>query len=536
MRTCLLLAFMLVVATNASAATFYVDPAKGQPGNPGSKGQPWRTLEEAATGGALRSVKPGDTVLLRSGLHGRVVLSGDNSEFVTIAADEGCKPRLSYFEITQGSKWRVRGLTVSASFGEPYDGVMVKFADAGASSEIIIEDCFIYSTLDTGKWGAKEWMSANSGIFMGRYGKGHVLRNNYVFNTRFGISLCAEESTCEGNVVSHFSADGIRVTRDGQVVQHNVIRNIYVSDEDGDKNHDDAIQCFLFNVGTGTVRNVTIRENLIVMRENEEQKFKATMQGIGCFDGPLIGFTVEGNVINTSHWHGVSLYDAQNCTIKNNVAYTQWQTEKLRPWVQLGSKDTGEVKGNTVTGNYAYTFDLKNDKGVTAKDNNVVTEEIHTKRQAELLALIEKKYGKTIPTAGFKRLGLEHVKWIEGVPGADGKAIDAVESALNPDRPVVLYIYKEADTACEKFERETLDDATLNEQLDLCNCIRINLDDLSRDAKKKYGIGTKTPAIIILKPDGEQFWDATSPTAKQLTKQIQAVREAPKPPPPPRGR
>ncbi|MCL4731915.1 MAG: right-handed parallel beta-helix repeat-containing protein, partial [Planctomycetes bacterium] len=424
----------------------------------------------------------------------------------------------------QGSKWRVRGLTVSASFGEPYEGAMLKFADGGASSEIIVEDCFVYSTLDTSKWGAKEWMAANSGITMGRQGKGHVVRNCYVFNTRFGIALCAENSICEGNVVSHFSADGIRVTRDGQLVQHNVIRNIYVSDDDGDKNHDDAIQCFLFNVGTGTVRNVTIRENLVVMRESEDQKLKANMQGIGFFDGPLIGFTVEGNVINTSHWHGVSLFDAQDCTIRNNVCYTQWQAEKLRPWVMLGTKNKGEVKGNTVTGNYAYTFDLKNDKGVTARDNNPVTEEIHTKRQAELLALIEKKYGKTVPAAGFKRLGLERVKWIEGTASADGQRIEAIDAALNQGRPVVLYLYKATEKAAEKFERETLEDAAVNEQLDHATGIRINVDDLSRDLKKKYGLGSKPPAIIILKPDGTPVWDAAGPTAKQLAKQLQAAR------------
>ncbi len=364
MRLLLAIAVLALCCSVACAETYYADPANGKAANPGSKTAPWGALEEVVSCGALAKLKGGDTLLLCGGKHGRVVFSGDNAEFITIAADKGCKPQLSYLEITSGTKWRIKGLTISSSFAEkPYDDVMLKVADGGPSGEIIVEDCFIYTALDTSKWTAKEWMGANSGMFMGRNGKGHVFRNNYVFNTRFGIALCSEDSLCEGNVVSHFSADGIRVTRDGQVVQHNVIRNIYVSDEDGDKNHDDAIQCFLFNKGTGTVRNVTVRENLIVMRESEAQKWQATMQGIGFFDGPLINFTVEGNVINTSHWHGVSLYDAQDCRILNNVAYTQWTDSKLRPWVQLGGKDNGPIKGNTVKGNYAYTFDLKADKG-----------------------------------------------------------------------------------------------------------------------------------------------------------------------------
>src|SRR5690606_33111214 len=103
-------------------------------------------------------------------------------------------------------------------------------------------------------------------------------------------------SLCEGNLVSDFSADGIRITRDGITVQHNVIKNGCCSAADGDDNHDDAIQCFLFNKGTGTVRNAVVRGNVIVNRDGSDQKFPASIQGIGFFDGPLVNFVVEDNV------------------------------------------------------------------------------------------------------------------------------------------------------------------------------------------------------------------------------------------------
>ncbi|MBK8208466.1 MAG: right-handed parallel beta-helix repeat-containing protein [Planctomycetes bacterium] len=520
----------LLFAANASAETYYVDPEQGKDSNNGSKAAPWGTLEEVMAAGR---VKAGDTVLLKDGDHGRAVFSGDNAEVVTIAADKGCKPQLSYLEITQGTKWRIKGLVISASFAkQPYEGVMVKVADGGASGEITVEDCFVYSTLDTSKWTASDWMNANSGMTMGRHGTGHVFRNNYVLNTRFAINLCAENSLCEGNVISHFSADGIRVTRDGQTVQHNVIRNIYVDDKDGDKNHDDAIQCFLFNKGTGTVRNVTIRENLIVMRENEEQPLKATMQGIGFFDGPLIDFVVEGNVINTSHWHGVSLYDAQGCKILNNVAYTQWTEEKLRPWVELGSKDTGPVKGNQVKDNYAYTFKLSNDKEVVAENNQTVTPAVHQKRQAELLALIDEKHGKLHPVAGFRRLGLEKFRWAEGkvVDGENGPAIDTIAAALGKGKPIVLFVFtrdesdaRETD-ACRQFEREVLDDEEVGKLLDQCATTGIQLgDELPRDVRKLYGIGSKSPQIVILGPDGKEVWSGKPGNAKALVKRLEAA-------------
>ena len=72
----------------------------------------------------------------------------------------------------------------------------------------------------------------------------------------------------------------------------------------------------------------TIRGNILIMREDDAQPWPATMQAIGFFDGPLIGFRVEGNVILTSHWHGVSLYDAQGCNILRNVVYTRWKKSR----------------------------------------------------------------------------------------------------------------------------------------------------------------------------------------------------------------
>ncbi|MEZ5993652.1 MAG: right-handed parallel beta-helix repeat-containing protein [Planctomycetota bacterium] len=529
MRVCLfLLAALFACACHAE--TFYVDPANGKASNNGSKNAPWNTLEDVVNSGLLRNVKGGDTILLRSGYHGHVVISGDNEEVITIANDDGHKPKLSYFEITSGKKWHIKGLTVSASFGEPYKGDMLKFADGGDSAEITVEDCFVYSTLDTSSWTAEQWMKANSGITMGRHGKGHVLRNNYVMNTRFGIALCAEESLCEGNVISHFSGDGIRVTRDGLTVQHNVIRNIYVSAKDGDDNHDDAIQCFLFNKGTGTVRNVTIRENLVIMREDENQKWPANMQAIGFFDGPLISFLVEGNVINTSHWHGVSLYDAQDCKILNNVAYTQWTEEKLRPWVQLGSKGKGEVTGNQVKGNFAYSFDLKNDKGVVAEDNAKPTEDIYTKRKAELLELIEEKYGKLHPSAGFKRVGLEKPRWVRGTVVDD--TIDVIQQNLNQSKLIVLYVFTIDDNerrdiaACQDFEREILSDEEVGKLLDECVTVGVALDDdIPRDVRKRYAIGSKVPQIVILNPDGSEAWSGKPSSAKALIKKLEDAAE-----------
>ncbi|MCZ7643938.1 MAG: right-handed parallel beta-helix repeat-containing protein [Planctomycetota bacterium] len=430
MRPSIVLALALLCASAAHAAVYYCDPAQGNASNPGTAEAPWGKLEDCV--GKLSSLHGGDFVLLKSGRHGNVSFGGSNDGVVTIAAAPGQRPELSRLEITQGKGWHVKGLAISPSFGEGYKGAIVTLGERGESSQIVLEDCYLFTAPDHSGWDAAKWMSANSGLTLGRHGDGLAAKNNYIYNTRFAMNLCGINQVAEANVISDFSADGMRMTRDGQQALYNVVKNVYVSDGDGDANHDDGIQCFLFNKGTGTVKNLTLRGNLIVNRERDDQPLKNTMQGIGFFDGPLIDFLVEKNVVLTEHWHGVSLYDAQNCTIQDNACFTRWES-RLKPWVMLGSKQ-GQAKGNTVKNNMACSFNFKADAGVTAENNTPVTKEKFDARMQELLAEIEQQYGKYHPVAKFARLGTEQGENAppQAVAAAERKAEAPAESAAAP--------------------------------------------------------------------------------------------------------
>ena len=424
MKSSLLLIF-LFTTTPIHAATYYCDPAQGSPAGDGSAQRPWRTIEEVlqarqiqfwdASGKPSNSnapVKPGDTILLRSGWHGIIrIPSGYNEQPITIAAESGHTPEVGWVEIGEGRKWQVKGLTISPSLAPeplnrpPRNLVMLGERGGESSTDLVVADCFIYSVLDTSGWTGKDWVEKPfNGIWLGRHGKGHVARNNYVLNTRFGISLCAPACLCEGNVVANFSGDGIRVTRDGQIAQYNVIKNNFVGARDGDANHDDGIQVFLFNVGTGTVRDVTLRGNLILARETDGLPFPNPLQGIGCFDGPLVRFTVEKNVVCVNHYHGVSLYDAQECLIQENTCFSRW-SGRAQPWVMLGQKKN-QAHGNTVRHNLAHSYNFKADAEVKADNNRNVTEAEFRQKRAELLTLIDNKFGRIHPTAKRPRLEL----------------------------------------------------------------------------------------------------------------------------------
>ena len=405
------------------AATFHCDPVRGSPQGDGSVERPWRTVEQVLRARLIRledsrgqsdkpgaPVKAGDTVLLGSGWHGVIrIAHGYNQRPITIAAEPGQRPQVGWVEIGEGRNWIIKGLVVSPSLAPaPLDRnprELVTLGERGGeeSAGLVVEDCFVYSVLDTRGWTGREWVEKPaSGIWLGRHGRGHVARNNYVLNTRFGINLCAPDCVAEGNVVANFSADGIRATRDGQVVQYNVIKNNFVGAADGDDNHDDGIQVFLFNRGTGTVRDVTLRGNLILARETDGLPFPNALQGIGCFDGPLVHFLVESNVVCVNHWHGVSLYDAQGCTIRDNTCFSRW-LDRPRPWVMVGQKKN-QASGNTVSDNLAHSFNLRADPAPKAENNQPVTEAEFGRRKAALLAEIESRFGRLHPSAQRFRL------------------------------------------------------------------------------------------------------------------------------------
>ena len=421
----LLLFVLLVTLVPATSfgATFYCDPTHGSPQGDGSAARPWRTIEETLVAKLIQlvdkdskcanpnaPVKSGDTILLRSGWQGVLRINrGYNEQVITIAAEPGHTPEVGWIEIGEGRKWLVKGLTVSPSLAPapldrpPHDLVMLGEHGGEDSAELMVEDCFIYTVFDSSRWTAEDWVKKSaSGIWLGRHGRGHVARNNFVLNTRFGINLCAPECLCEGNVVANFSADGIRATRDGQTVQYNVIKNNFVGEKDGDGNHDDGIQVFLFNKGTGTLRNITLRGNLILARETDGLPFPNPLQGIGCFDGPLLNFTAEQNVVCVDHWHGITLGDAQGCTIRENTCYTRWPG-KLRPWIMLGQKQH-QAHGNTVQDNLAHSFNFQANAQVKAENNREVTEAALTQKLAGLAALIDSKFGKLHVAAKRPRL------------------------------------------------------------------------------------------------------------------------------------
>ena len=350
---------VLFTARDVDARGYYVDPSAGGGGD-GSEGNPWGSLQSAIDSGA---VAEGDSVWLMSGDYGELeIVSTDNSEMITIAAKEGQEPVFRSVLVRNSAGWTLRGLHVRGE-GAGY------LIDLDRDNENIrVEQCVLRSTADASGWSAQDWIDrASSGISVD--GTQMIVRNNRLTNVAYGISVSADNSLIEGNVVENFSRDGLRGLGDYTVFQYNTVKNCY----DVDDHHDDGFQSWSVGedgvVGTGEVVGVVLRGNTFINYEDPNQPHRGTLQGIGCFDGTFVDWVIENNVVITDHWHGITLLGARNSTITNNTVIDLNQDRPGPPWIKIDDHKDGTSPRDCIVRNNL-TTDLSNSDQVV-EDSNI---------------------------------------------------------------------------------------------------------------------------------------------------------------------
>lgn len=367
---------------------FYIDPVNGDINNDGSYDKPWSTLQEVVENNLIETqqpksfpydgtgdlviknegapVKAGDTIILRDGYHGEFsVLRAYNSDYITIKEQEGHTPKLSGVSITAGSKWHLKGLTISPEFAEQYKKrnivSITRHGYSGPAYDIIIEDCIGYSVKDTSKWTDADW---NTKSCSGISSSGHNIRieSNYLKNVNFGISISGNNSVIRNNIIENFAGDGMRGIADDLLFEGNVVKNCY----DVNGNHDDGFQSWA--VDGDPPERVTLRGNLFINYEDPNQPLAGTLQGIGLFDGPYIDWVIENNIVAVDHWHGISIYGGVNCKIVNNTVVDLNNVRPGPPWIKVGPTKAGEPSKNCIVrNNIAPSYQIQ--EGVTADHN-----------------------------------------------------------------------------------------------------------------------------------------------------------------------
>jgi hypothetical protein len=355
---------LMAFARTAAANDFYVDPDHGSDAGNGSAAQPWRSLQAVFDDGLVETrdwpsypyvpgmtlvpvnagapVRAGDTIWLRSGYHGDLVVSPS-----------------------------------FAPANEPLTMLGVEnHGWTGPSWDVEVDHCTLYSVADASSWGADEWIGlASDGIYVG--GDRVDVHDCSVRNVRFGIGVDGVDARIRRNVVDGFSADGLRGLGDGGVFEYNTVKNDYIGDE-LDENHDDGFQSWSIGsdgqVGTGEVRDVTLRGNLFINAEDPGNPLRGTLQGIGCFDGLFVNWVVENNVVITDHWHGISFYGMRDSRIVNNTVIDLADGQPGPPWIGVFAHKDGRPSQRVVVRNNLATDYTLSGEQIT-DDHNLVIED-----------------------------------------------------------------------------------------------------------------------------------------------------------------
>jgi len=382
------LSLLLCLAPPLWAADFYVDPVNGSDTGDGSAANPWRTLQAVIDADLIETrnwqslpyqpgmslvtinagapVKAGDTLWLRGGYHGAVVVqSAYNAVPITVAAQPAHVPRLRSLLVQGAQNWVFRGLSISASHASPLAQItMVNVRNHsffGPAWDVTIDRCDVFTVADASAWSGADWLNlASSGASVGA--DRVTVRGCRLRNVRFGISVSGRFARIQNNLVDGFSADGLRGLGDDGLFEYNRVQNNYVGDPP-DGNHDDGFQSWSVGpggVGTGEVRGVTLRGNVFINHQDPNYPLRSSMQAIGCFDGFFVNWVVENNVVITDHWHGISFLGMRDSRIVNNTVIDLDQASPGPPWIMVAPHKDGRPSQNVVVrNNLATDFSLE---------------------------------------------------------------------------------------------------------------------------------------------------------------------------------
>ena len=317
---------------------------------------------------AINNVQGGDTITLLSGTYGTLTISGkNNNSFVVIRASIGATALFSSINFNNSSYWELVGVEIKPRYTSGADGKNAVNLDG---NYLTIKNCNINYSDDISGWTDSDWLArAGNGIVMD--GTNLTVMGNTITVVDHGIGSGASNSLVSGNLIANFRGDGIRGLGDDVIYEYNIIKNSF----DVDDNHDDGFQSWsvgLGGVGTGVVKNITLRGNTIINYEDPNQPYRGNLQGVGLFDGMFENWVVENNLVITDHWHGISFYGAINCKIINNTVVDNDLTPSPDPWIMVTDHKNGTPSsGVTVRNNISTDFSFSG--GVTEDHNIEIT-------------------------------------------------------------------------------------------------------------------------------------------------------------------
>jgi parallel beta-helix repeat protein len=329
----------------------------------GTQGQetcPWSSVANALQSG---SIKGGDTLVLLDGLHDRIEIRDRSfNPSVVIQSKTARNAIVDTIFVRTASGFTFRELTILSTLTYPYP----LFNSTPDTSRIVIEDTSLQSVAkvdDVLSWTQDQWLERRRhGIWL--YGTNSRVSNNTLVAVQSGIWTWGQNSVVNGNRITELTADGLRAGS-GDVFRNNYVANFLRVDQD----HLDGFQ----SIGdvTNPVRDLVLDGNVIVeWAHSTDHPLRASLQGIGMFDGFYDNFKIINNVVSVTAYHGISVYGGRGGIIANNTVVHQSGNPEKYPWIGVFAHKNGTPsQGVVVANNLAMAF-----IGGSAADNVNLTD------------------------------------------------------------------------------------------------------------------------------------------------------------------
>ena len=323
-------------------------------------GVPDGRAEFASLGEALNAAVGGDRILLLPGSYGEIEIRGARFETpVVIAPAEATGAHVLAIRISTSSHLTIRGLQVWPL--EPGTRPTLVHSQVNAD-HIRFEALDIRASPDAPDtymtWTLKDWLGTWPAGGVNLEGPDNALIGSRIAGTGFAITASGARAEVRDNHVLGFSGDGIRGLGDNSVFAGNRVQDCFKVND----NHDDGFQSWARDedeTGRKVVRGIIIEANIILEWTGPaDHPLHCQLQGIGLYDGIYRDFVIRNNLIVVEHWHGISVWGAQDTEIVNNtVVFPGGAVSPDRPWIMLRASKSGvDPGGNTLVNNVAMAY------------------------------------------------------------------------------------------------------------------------------------------------------------------------------------
>ena len=159
--------------------------------------------------------------------------------------------------------------------------------------------------------------------------------NSTLVAVQSGIWSSWNNNIISGNRITELTSDGLRLVA-GNVVRNNYVANFLRVDDD----HIDGFQ----SIGdvTNPVRDLVLDGNTILEWAHPvNHPLRASLQGIGMFDGFYDNFRISNNVVSVTSHHGISVYGGRAESDLNNTVVQQSGNPNNIPWIGVFNHKNG---------------------------------------------------------------------------------------------------------------------------------------------------------------------------------------------------